>query len=1530
MKFGNILRKRGNGKPDVRGGREISRLLENLESRVLMSAAIFNVSPTTIVEGDQKETLTMTATLNVPTAQNVQWSTSDGTAKKGTNYTATSGSQRVAAKQSFTIKIPILANPAYQPSTTFYMNLSLNNGVTTQRVPVTILDHHVPPTVTVQDVSVNMGTSKQTKSNSQTVTIPVTLSNTSLLPVVISYTTVNGTAVAGSDYRATKGTLTIAPGKTVGNITVTALPYTVGEAEKVFGVQLLSVTNGSLAPVVSGGAEYARVSLQNALGSGLVVPNVTVADATATAGGNETFQVTLSKATKLTASFRYRTVAGTATTADYTPVDGVLTIPAGATTGTITVAIHASNSTANTHFSLALSAAANANLTRTTANATIINVAPQAPVLPTLGVSNASVAQVDQGTSTLAFTVTLSSAATSAVTVNYATTDGTAVAGTDYTAANGILTFAPGDTSKTVDVTVLGNYAVSLSKTLNLTLSSPSNATISTATGVGTILNNNLPGLSIGSASAQVINSDPYAQTMSFTVTLSTAAPFPVAVNYATANLVAAVPGNGNSGTPLGYTPANGTLTFAPGETSKTITVTVHSASVLGNQRFDMNLSDASNATISSATAMGTISYGGTDLSDNTQEPYYGELAASNSVDWPAASFTTGSDAQSLKSITVPLELESPGTVSLMIYSDNGGVPGSHLATLTSPASFSTTSHAMTTFTASGITLDPNTTYWVLLQSSGTVGVAAAANTTGTGSGFTGTTLEWNGSWSTPFSGQNSMQMQVITADAGPGVSIGSASVTEQEGNITNQTANFTVSLSNTSSLPVTVNYSTSDVNAVAGTDYTAANGTLTFEPGETSKTISITVTGDSVAPGETFNVTLSNATNASISTATGVGTIQYSGSSALSIGSASVMEIAGNVTNETMAYTVTLDNAAPFPITVHYATGGGTAVAGTDYTTANGTLTIPAGQTSGTINITVHNVSVAPGETFNVTLSNATNATLSTATGVGTINYDAPIDLSDNAALTGPNFYGGLSSGGEYAQSFATGASNVTLSNVALLINEQSAGTMTAMIYSDSGGHPGTLVGTLTSPASYSSGSFATAVFTASNMTLNANTTYWVVATANSGSFAWRESSSTGTGTGFLAANEQYSGDGGTSWSGGPTLLQMQVNVVGPALPVVSIAPASVVDVNGGTATMTYTVTLDNPVPFPVTVHYATSDGTAIAGTDYTAANGTLTIPGGQTSGTISIAVTGVSVAPGETFNLTLSNATNATISTATGVGTINYAVGTVLSDNTSLSASSDTDIGFGGSHWVAGSFATGPSSANLLNVSLFLAGGDPSTTAMIYSNSGGHPGSLVGTLTSPGSSPFGWSMVTFSAESITLNASTTYWVVVNASNQDMAWGGSSSGSGSGAGFTGAVLQLSLIGGTSWQSESGLHPIMQVMTGAVSNGPNISIAPASVTEVAGNITAQTMTFTVTLDNAASFPVTVHYVTADGTAAAGTDYTAANGTLTFAPGQTSKTISVTVTGDSSAANETLSLNLSNATNGLITAATGLGTIIYTV
>ena len=194
--------------------------------------------------------------------------------------------------------------------------------------------------------------------------------------------------------------------------------------------------------------------------------------------------------------------------------------------------------------------------------------------------------------------------------------------------------------------------------------------------------------------------------------------------------------------------------------------------------------------------------------------------------------------------------------------------------------------------------------------------------------------------------------------------------------------ATFTVTLSAATGLDVTVDYTTSDGTATAGADYTATSGTLTIPAGSTSTTFTVGVLYDILdEANETVTLTISNPTNATISDATGTLTItddDPTPSIAFNMhedGDDSNLSSSGSGSSK--ALIVYLSAAAGREVTVDYAVTG-TATAGTDFTLANGTLTIPAGYTSGTILITnINSALVNEGKTIIVTLSSPSNASL-------------------------------------------------------------------------------------------------------------------------------------------------------------------------------------------------------------------------------------------------------------------------------------------------------------------------------------------------------------------------------------------------------------------------------------------------------------------------------------------------------------------------------------------------------------------------
>jgi len=227
-----------------------------------------------------------------------------------------------------------------------------------------------------------------------------------------------------------------------------------------------------------------------------------------------------------------------------------------------------------------------------------------------------------------------------------------------------------------------------------------------------------------------------------------------------------------------------------------------------------------------------------------------------------------------------------------------------------------------------------------------------------------------------------------------PPLRIGIGNVGVLEGASGTRAATFTVSLSRTSAAPVTVDFATVAGTATAGSDFTARTGTLTIPAGSTSGIIAIQVKGDTTTePNETFKVHLTNATGgAGIKRGNGTATILNDDPPKpgirVGVGNAAVLE--GNSSSRSLRFTVSISEKTTKVVKVHYATSGGTATAGTDYTAASGTATIPVGKTAVTFNVKVKGDTTAePTETFQVKLTSPTNATISRPTGTGSILDD-------------------------------------------------------------------------------------------------------------------------------------------------------------------------------------------------------------------------------------------------------------------------------------------------------------------------------------------------------------------------------------------------------------------------------------------------------------------------------------------------------------------------------------------------------------
>ena len=213
------------------------------------------------------------------------------------------------------------------------------------------------------------------------------------------------------------------------------------------------------------------------------------------------------------------------------------------------------------------------------------------------------------------------------------------------------------------------------------------------------------------------------------------------------------------------------------------------------------------------------------------------------------------------------------------------------------------------------------------------------------------------------------------------------------EGNGGSANAVFAVTLSTPGTQEVRVDYATADQSAVAGSDYTAVSGTLTFAPGARVATVVVPVTGDAVVEGtETFALNLTTVQGASLGDAQGIGTIvDDDATPSLAVLDASVVE--GDSGSRDLVFEARLSGPHGLPVTVAYATANGTATAPGDYTAASGSLTFPAGTTTLPVAVTVVGDLVDEAhETFVLNLTSPQNVTLPDPQAIGTIvNDDDP-----------------------------------------------------------------------------------------------------------------------------------------------------------------------------------------------------------------------------------------------------------------------------------------------------------------------------------------------------------------------------------------------------------------------------------------------------------------------------------------------------------------------------------------------------------
>ncbi|RYG62701.1 hypothetical protein EON80_22620, partial [bacterium] len=387
-------------------------------------------------------------------------------------------------------------------------------GGKTETAPFTVLDR----LLSVGDVNVIEGS-----SGTSNLSFTVNLSEASTAAVSFRFKTADGTATAGQDYTAVDSVITIAAGATTALVNVPILGDTTKELDEAFTVQLSEPVNSVL-----GDANATGTIVEDD------VPTLSIADASVVEGASGTqelvFTVTLAEAGLQPVTFKYATANSTAKAGeDYGAKSSTGTIAAGQLSTTIAVVVNGDTlPETDEFFNLNLTEIKGAILKRSSAVGTITND----DATPTISVNSVTVPEGNSGTTDATFQVTLSTASSQSVTVKFATANGTAVAGNDFTAQNGTLTFGPGETTKAIVVKIKGDTLDEDDEQFGLKLTDPINATLLVGQGSAKITDNDAaPTVSINSVSGIET-----AKNLVFTVALSAPSAKPVKVAYITAN----------------------------------------------------------------------------------------------------------------------------------------------------------------------------------------------------------------------------------------------------------------------------------------------------------------------------------------------------------------------------------------------------------------------------------------------------------------------------------------------------------------------------------------------------------------------------------------------------------------------------------------------------------------------------------------------------------------------------------------------------------------------------------------------------------------------------------------------------------------------------------------------------------------------------------------------------------------------------------------------------------------------------------
>ena len=1425
------------------------------------------------------ETATFTVTLSGPSSReiDVSFSTKKGTALPGIDYVATSGDHTIPALQTTTkIAVPILQDDIDEPNEEFMVSFRRvmpygSASIADSQGEATIVDDDETPKLHVNDVVVS--------ESDGTATFEMYLIGMSSKSISFEYTAMEGTAIAGSDYQHTSGSMTIEPGETSVSIPVNILQDSISEQRETF--ELLLRNTSPINSVILSDSRATATIIDDEDIPRLSIRNVMVSESSKEA----TITVRLTGASSRNLSMNFETSDGTATAgSDYIAKSGSKTIPAGATSTSFKVSIlRDTNEEPSENFTVSLSNIAPNDAViavDTSALVTIIDddqdSDPSTPRddRPSLSIGDVT---VSESSSNAAFTISLSKTTDKAISVNYATANGTAVAGSDFTTTSGSARIAAGETVATFSVPILEDTIPESMETFSVNLSNvrpPDAATIQDGSAQATITDNDqdedLPSISI--ANVSVAESAAVATLM---VTMSDTSDDDVAVSFATAN------GTAIAGSD--YTRTTGTATIEAGQSSTALTVPILNDTVVeDDESFAVNLSNvnpANSAFFTSPSATVTIE------SDDVPNLRVEDVVVAESAG--RANFTVSLDRPSFQAVSVSYATSDATATAGADYTSSSG-------TATIQAGSTSTTFAVPIINDSAV--EDDETFVVTLNN---VHPRNTANIT------------------------DSTAIATITSGDTPTISIADVTVGESDGS-----ANFTVTLRGLSYQDISVSYSTSDDTATASADYTAFSGTVTIDAGLRSTTISVPILQDTlVEDDETFTVTLSDVNPsgaAVILQPTARGTIQSDDSPLprIRIADIRVSESIGNAT-----FTVTLSESATQTVSVDFATEDGTAKAGSDYTTSSGTATISSGLSSATFTVSILNDTIVEdNETFTVTLSNVSpqdGADIAKASATVTIESDDVPNLSiadvtvsetDGSALLTISM--DKQSHQDVSVNYATsngtaiiGSDYSATNGEATITTGDTSATFTVPILDDvdvedtetftvtiSGVMPVNAAQISVNTATVSITSADTPTLSISNVTVfESSGSATFTATLSRGSYrdvSFEYSTTNGTAT---AGSDYTQTTASATVIAGQTSITFSVpieddEIVEQAetftLTLRNVSPSGAADIGVATATATIsdndipslsiasvtveegdssaslTVTIDKGSYQDISVSYTTSNGTALSASDYTASSSSATITAGNTSVSLSVPILDDNVVEAtEVFIVTLSNVVpQDAASTAQAIATV-----TITDDDVPSLSISDITV-----------------SESVGNASLTVTMNKESFQSVSVNYS-----TQDGTATSSTDYTSGSGSVTISAG----QTSTTISVpITNDSTAEVS-----------ESFT------VTLGGVTPSGAADLIVATATVTITDNDIPTLSIANLLVSESVGNAT-----LTVTLNNPHRQDVSVDYATTDGSATSGSDYTAVSDSVTIDATHTTATFNVPILNDNlNESEESFTVTISN-------------------